>query len=165
LTGSTWLAKLSHGWGANATYHPVPEYKLHRDSPYYFYERTYSPDAVGKISLDEGCGALNLVNVSEPLKVSRLILGGDDLDPGVVRLVPRIPPQWKGVEATNWPIWAGHSIVRAHIQFENRGTGAVLAVSLAAGQKIDDLKVRMPSKNGYVWEEKRHVNSVRIETE
>jgi hypothetical protein len=98
------MAGKALSWLANATYNPVPEYKLHRSSSYYFYERTYSPDAVGKIALDEGCGALNLVNVSEPLKVSRLILGIDDLDPATVRLVPRVPPQWKGVEAEDWPI-------------------------------------------------------------
>jgi hypothetical protein len=37
---------------ANATIPPMSEYKLHRDSPYRLYERTYSPDAVGKILLD-----------------------------------------------------------------------------------------------------------------
>ena len=82
-----------------------------------------------------------------------------------MRIIPRIPPDWKGVEAGNWPIWTGHRMVRANIQFEQRGTGAQLTVSLAAGQQIDDLKVRMPSKNGYVWEERRHVNNVRIETQ
>jgi hypothetical protein len=152
-------------WLANATYDPVPEYKIRRASLYFFYERTYSPDAVGKVKLDEGCGALNLVNVSEPLKVARLLLGVDDLDSNFVRIIPRIPPGWKGVEAANWPIWTGHSIVRAHIHFERRGTGAVLTMSLAPGQQIDNLKVRMPSKSGYVWEEKRNVKSVRIETQ
>lgn len=75
-------------WLANATYDPEHEYKVRRSSPYYFYERTYSPDAVGKIKLEEGCGALNLVNVSEPLKISRLLLGVDDLNPDVMQLIP-----------------------------------------------------------------------------
>jgi hypothetical protein len=158
------MAAKALGWLANTTYSPVPGYTIRRASLYYFYERTYSPDAVGKIQLDEGCGALNLVNVSEPLKVARLLLGVDDLDPNFVRIIPRIPPGWKGVEAKNWPIWTGHSIVRAHIQFERRGTGAALTMSVAAGQQIDYLKVRMPSKNGYVWEERRNVKSLRIET-
>jgi hypothetical protein len=65
-------------WLVNATYKSLPEYKLHRDSPYYFYERTYSPDTLGKVKLDEGCGALNLVSVSEPLKILRMMLGVDD---------------------------------------------------------------------------------------
>ena len=113
------MASKALEWLANATYGPVPEYRIRRASPYYFYERTYSPDAVGKIKLDEGCGALNLVNVSEPLKVARLLLGVDDLDPAFVRIIPRIPPDWNGVEAANWPIWTGHGIVRAHIQFKS----------------------------------------------
>ena len=60
------MASKALTWLADATYEPVPGYKIRRASPYYFYERTYSPDAVGKIELEEGCGALNLVNVSEP---------------------------------------------------------------------------------------------------
>ena len=117
------MASKALAWLADATYEPVAGYKIRRTSPYYFYERTYSPDAVGKIELEEGCGALNLVNVSEPLKVARLLLGVDDLDPNFVRIIPRIPPDWRGVEAGNWPIWTEHGMVRAHIQFEQRGTG------------------------------------------
>lgn len=156
------MAGKALAWLANATYRPVPEYKLHRSSPYYFYERTYSPDALGKIPLQEGCGALNLVNVSEPLKVARLLLGADDLSPHYVRIIPRIPPDWKGLEADNWPIWNGHGIVRAHIQFEREGIGAELTLKLAHGQRIKDLKVRIPSKNGYVWREQKNANNARI---
>jgi len=159
------MAGKALGWLANATFQPEPEYKIRRASPYYFYERTYSPDAVGKIKLEEGCGALNLVNVSEPMKVARLLLGVDDLTPGVVRIVPRIPPGWEGVEASNWPIWSGHEIVRAHIRFQKKGSGAELTLQLAPGQQIDDLKVRMPSKRGYVWREEKRKSSIQFTTE
>lgn len=159
------MAGKALSWLANATDDPLPGYKLHRASPYFFYERTYSPDAVGKIKLEEGCGALNLVNVSEPLKVARLLLGVDDLTPGSVTIVPRIPPEWRGVEAANWPIWNGRRIVRAHIQFEKNGTGAEFTLRLAPGQQIDRLKVRIPSKRGNVWREERRVSSVHIMTE
>ncbi len=159
------MAGKALSWLADATYRPNPGYTLHRASPYYFYERTYSPDAVGKIKLEEGCGALNLVNVSEPLKVSRLILGVDDLEPGVVLLVPRIPPQWMGVDARNWPILTPRGIVRAHIRYERRGAGAQLSLRLEPGEIIDDLKIRMPSKKGYVWREELHVAAVHLATE
>jgi hypothetical protein len=159
------MAAKALAWLADATYSPVPEYKLHRDSPYYFYERTYSPDAVGKIDLAEGCGALNLVNVSEPLKVSRLLLGVDDLTPGRVEMVPRIPSEWNGMEARNWPIWTGHGIARAHIQFKTAGTGAEFTLQLAPGEQIDDLRVRMPSKDGYLWREEKHAHAVHIITQ
>ncbi|MGH9343086.1 MAG: hypothetical protein ACRD19_04925 [Terriglobia bacterium] len=159
------MADKALSWLAGATYKPVPEYKLPRSSPYYFYERTYSPDAVGKVKLAVGCGALNLVNVSEPLKVARLLLGVDDHSPRAVRLVPRIPPGWQGVEAANWPIWADGRIVRARIDFERKGTGAELTLRLAPGQSIGDLKVRMPSSHGYVWKEQKHVRSWRLVTQ
>lgn len=159
------MAEKALSWLANATYNPVPGYKLHRASPYYFYERTYSPDAVGKIPLAEGCGALNLVNVSEPLKVSRLLLGVDDLAPQYVRIIPRIPRSWKGIEASNWPIRTDRGVVRAAILFERKGTGAELSLKLAPGQVIDDLKVRMPSENGYVWFEQKHARTVHFVTQ
>lgn len=159
------MADKALSWLANATYRPVPEYKLRRDSPYYFYERTYSPDAVGKIPLDEGCGALNLVNVSEPLKVSRLILGLDDSSPQSTLILPRIPDSWKGVEAHNWPILTSNGIVRADISFERKGTGGEFTLKLASGRRIDDLKVRMPSKNGYLWREAKNAQSAHFVTQ
>lgn len=159
------MAGKALSWLVNATYQPVPEYKVHRDSPYYFYERTYSPDAVGKVPLDEGCGALNLVNVSEPLKVSRLMLGVDDLSPHSVLIIPRIPGNWKGVSAHNWPVMTANGLVRADISFEKKGTGGDFMLKLASGQHIGDLKVRMPSKNGYVWREAKHTSSVHFVTQ
>jgi hypothetical protein len=159
------IAEKALSWLANATYRPVPQYKLHRDSPYYFCERTYSPDAVGKVPLEEGCGALNLVCVTEPLKVSRLLLGVDDSTLSSVRIIPRIPPGWKGVEASNWPIRTRRGVARADIRFERQGTGAKLTLKLASGQQIDELKVRMPSANGYTWREQKNVTTVRFATQ
>ncbi|MFI5387821.1 MAG: hypothetical protein ACHQ50_17060, partial [Fimbriimonadales bacterium] len=113
-------------WLATATYDLVPGYKLPRESPYYFHEQMFSPDAAGKIPFDVGCGALNLVNVTEPLKVARLVLGVDDTSPKVVRLVPRLIPSWSGVEATNWPILTAKGVVHADILVERRGLGTKL---------------------------------------
>ena len=159
------MADKALSWLANATYRPVPEYKLHRDSPYYFYERTYSPDAVGKISLEEGCGALNLVNVSEHLKVSRLILVVDDSSPQSTLILPRIPNSWRGVEAHHWPILTSSGVARADISFEKKGTGGEFILKLAPGQQIDDLKVRMPSKSGFLWREVKNVRSAHFVTQ
>jgi hypothetical protein len=158
------MAEKALSWLANATYRPVPEYKLHRDSSYYFYERTYSPDAVGKIPLDEGCGALNLVNVSEPLKVSRLMLGVDDHSLEEVDVVPRIPPGWTGVEAHNWPIRTRTGIVRANILYQKTENGGEFTLTLVPGEQIGDLKVRMPSKSGFVWDEEKNTGSVHFVT-
>jgi hypothetical protein len=164
LTDNMKMAGKAISWLVNATYRPVPEYKLHRDSPYYFYERTYSPDAVGKISLDEGCGALNLVNVSEPLKISRLMLGVDDHSLNEVDVIPRIPPGWEGVEADNWPILTNRGVVRAKILYRRMNDGGEFTLMLAPHEVIDDLKVRMPGKSGFVWHETKHVQSAHFVT-
>ena len=158
------MAERALSWLVNATYRPVAEYKLHRDSAYYFYERTYSPDAVGKIPLEEGCGALNLVNVSEPMKVSRLMLGVDDHSVEETDIIPRIPPGWTGVEAHNWPIRTHTGIVRADILYQKSESGAEFALTLPPGEQIDDLKVRMPAKSGFVWREQRNAGSVHFVT-
>lgn len=158
------MAGRALSWLVNATYKPVPEYKLHRDKPYYFYERTYSPDAVGKIPLAEGCGALNLVNVSEPLKVSRLMLGVDDHSLQQVEILPRIPPGWTGVEARNWPIRTRNGVVRANILYRKIDGGADFTLKLLPGQHIDDLRIRMPVKNGFVWREAKSTASAHFVT-
>lgn len=158
------MAGKALSWLANATYRPVPEYKLHRDSPYYFYERTYSPDAVGKIPLVEGCGALNLVNVSEPLKISRIMLGVDDSSPQSTLILPRLPDGWTGVVAKNWPILTTGGLVRADISFEKKGKGGNFTLKLTSGRQIGDLKVRMPENGKYVWLERNNVRSVHLMT-
>jgi hypothetical protein len=165
LTDNMAMAGKALSWLVNATYQPVPEYKLHRDSPYYFYERTYSPDAVGKIPLEEGCGALNLVNVSEPLKISRLMLGVDDHSRDEIDIIPRLPEGWTGVEAENWPIWTKRGVVRAMILYQKTGSGAEFTLTLAAGEQFDDLKVRMPEKNGFVWREVQHGRTAHFVTQ
>jgi hypothetical protein len=73
-----------------------------------------------------------------------------------------MPGSWKGVEARHWPIRTGNGVVRADIHFEKKETGAELTLKLAPGQRIDDLKVRMPSRNGYVWREQKQASSVRF---
>jgi hypothetical protein len=97
LTDHLQMADKALRWLADATYQPIPEYQLSRTSPYFFYERYYSPLAVGRVNLAAGCGALNLVNVAEPLKVARLILGVDDSDPSTTVLLPRLPPRYPHV--------------------------------------------------------------------
>lgn len=166
LTDKLAMAGKALSWLANATYQPVPQYTIHRTSPYYFYERTYSPDAVGKIPLAEGCSALNLVNVAEPLKVSRLMLGVDDSSPSAIRILPRIPPGWIGIDAANWPILTTAGTVRASIVYAQHGSGAELTLTLPPGEQIPNLLVRLPSAHGFIWRERRHVTgTVRFTTQ
>lgn len=135
------------------------QYHYQRLSPYYFYERMYSPDALGKIELTAGCGQLNLVNVSEPLKVARLIAGVDDTSPKKVSIIPRLPASWSGYHLENWPVFAGHGIVRADISFEKKDGKANFTLHVKQGGAIPKLAIRMPGKKGPVWKYQDKVES------
>jgi hypothetical protein len=158
------MADKALSWLANATYKPDPEYEVRRDSPWYFCGSYYSPDAAGRVKLAGDCGELNLVNVTEPLKISRLLLGVDDTDSQNVQIIPRLPASWRGMEADNWPILTNRGVVRANIKFEKKGTGAELVLTLAQKQRIDHLRVRMPSRGGFVWREQQDVTSAHFVT-
>lgn len=132
-----------------------------RLSPYYFYERMYSPDARGKIELTAGCGPLNLVNVAEPLKVARLIAGVDDTSLNEVRIIPRVPPSWSGYRMEDWPILTSHGVVRADVTFE-KGDGVVnFTLEVKQGGPIPKLAVRLPENNELVWKYQNHVEKFK----
>ena len=145
------MADKSVQWIANSTYQPVKEYQLKRSSPYYFYERSYSPDAVGKIDLDAGCGALNLVNVTEQLKVARLIVGVDDKDTNELRLVPRVPPSWSGYTATDWVIMTDNGMAKADISYNRQGNKINFKLAVKGNHQFKKIAVRLPYKGGWKW--------------
>ena len=105
-----------------------------RLSPYYFYERIYSPDA--QPPLESGCGPLNLVNVAEPLKIARLIVGVDDTSTNQVEIIPRLPPSWSGYRVENWPIRTSHGIVRADISCERKDGSIHFSLKIRQGGSI-----------------------------
>ncbi|MDR1516801.1 MAG: hypothetical protein LBS52_01650 [Dysgonamonadaceae bacterium] len=143
------MVELSLKWLSHSTYSPVPGYQLRRESPYYFYERSYSPDAVGKLSLEEGCGALNLVNVSEPLKAARLIMGVNSTVTGKVELVPRLPASINEAVAENWPLVTPAGIVRADISCKKENNTYRMTFRTCSGEKIPEVVIRLPSKKKY----------------
>ncbi len=133
-----------------------------RLSPYYFYERMYSPEAKGKIEMTAGCGPLNLVNVAEPLKVARLIAGVDDTSLGEVRIIPRLPPTWTGYYMDNWPICTSRGVVRADITCEKKAGSVDFILQVKQGGKIPTLAVRLPGKKGAVWKHERNVQNLKL---
>lgn len=159
------MAEKNLRWTAESTYKPIPELAINRESPYYFYEQNYSPDAVGKTGIGEGCGALNLIGVSEQLKAARLILGVDDTRAGSVDIIPRLPASWKGVEATNWPIRTSKGVVRADIRFARTDGGCVFRVKVTSGGTVPALRVRMPSREGFEWTTKSDVSNLELRAE
>ena len=142
-----WLADATfraEAWGVLFT-----TFETGRLSPYTFYERYYSPEAAGRLDMLCGCGPLNLVCVAEPVKVARLILGVDDSAPGEVKLFPRLPPSWQGMQATGWPIRTGDDTARADIRVEREAGGLRIQFELSGGARIPRLAVRLPSGDGF----------------
>jgi len=109
--------------------------------------------------------ALNLVNVTEQLKIARLILGVDDTSSKLVKIIPRLPVSWKGVEAMNWPIRTANGIVRADIRFERKQDSYVFRLELVSGKPIAKLSVRMPSKNGFSWQTEAYMSEIELYSE
>ena len=133
-----------------------------RLSPYYFYERMYSPEAKGQIAMTAGCGPLNLVNVAEPLKVARLIAGVDDTSLKEVRIIPRLPPTWTGYYMHDWPICTGHGVVRADIACEKRAGAINFVLQVAEGGVIPKLDVRLSGQRGAVLKHKKNVRDLKM---
>lgn len=135
-----------------------------RLSPYYFYERIYSPDALAKEELTAGCGPLNLVNVTEPLKVARLILGVDDTSLKEVRIIPRLPPSWSGFRAEDWPIRTSRGVVRADLSIERKDGLVTFSLQVKQGRKIPKLAVGLPAKNKTIWNRQSNVEEIKFES-
>jgi hypothetical protein len=133
-----------------------------RTSPYYFYERMYSSEALGQVELTAGCGPLNLVNVSEPLKVARLIAGVDDTSSDVVKIIPRLPPSWSGYRMENWPIYTSHGLVRADISCEKKDGKFNFVLQVKQGGAIPKLSVRLPETKGTVWKKKGNAKKIEF---
>ena len=157
------MADKSLKWIVNSTCNPIPEYTLHRESPYYFYERSYSPDALGKLELEEGCGALNLVNVSEPLKIARLILGVNNTI-NKVEIFPRLPESIHEAIAANWPVYTSKGIVRANISCKKTEKSYRVEFKTNSGVKIDVISVRLPCQKGFKRKTMKNVSEFVLET-
>lgn len=149
LSDSIEMASKAIGFFARHTYQPIPGYIVHRKSPYFIYERMYSPDAPGKVKIVEGCGALNLVNVTEQLKVGRLMIGIDDSDPDTLKLIPRIPSSWKGYIASGWPAYTRSGVSYLDIKYERKGDN--ISLKLKSSLPIKVIMVRLPSDKGWSW--------------
>ncbi len=156
------MAEKSVSYIAGATYQPPAEYtELQRDSPYYFYERYYSPDVVGKMKLEQGCGALNLVNVTEPVKAARLMMGLDDFS-SEVKVVIRLPASWHGYKAKNWPIRTERGKSYADIEFQQKNGKSEFSLQVKKGPALPALAVRLMSRSGMVWQRQKEVVKIKL---
>ncbi len=145
-----------------ATLHPCHGYIVHRTSPYYIYERYYCPPAENKIKIEEGCGALNLVNVTEHLKVARLIVGIDDHDLTKLKLFPRLPPSWNGFKATSMPVLTLTGIVKVNILMKKENGTIYYKFKTAHGEKFNKVSVRLPLDQTWKYFDKTNVSEFEI---
>ena len=148
---------------AETTYSPLAYNKIDRESPYYFYERIYLPELaamVGNIDdcgfnvfngdhFDQGCGALNLVNVTEPIKVARLMAGIDDANPDELNMIPRIPKGWGGFDALNWPVLTREGKKFIDVSYSHNNGKISLRLKVRNGETIRGISIRLPADNGF----------------
>jgi hypothetical protein len=137
-------------WLARATF--TPENPITRENPHWFYERYYSPDDPLRKTRDEGCGALNLVCVAEPLKVARLMAGLDDHADGEVVFVPRLPLGWTGLKAEAVPVRTATGHTRFDFEISADATGGVAHVQGKSESPLPQLKVRLGTALQPVWQ-------------
>ena len=150
------------GFLARATAQPPCFLTLDRRSRYHFYERYYAPDAQDRCVTDEGCGALNLVNVAEPLKAARLILGIDDQDPARLRIVPRLPDGWDEATAEDWPVRTTTGVYRADVRISRLQRWLRVELTCDHGQ-LPLVAVRSPLALGGAWQELTDVTAVAVD--
>ncbi|HOS03589.1 MAG TPA: hypothetical protein PKZ01_10955 [Candidatus Hydrogenedentes bacterium] len=126
---------------AEATFQPPRGYKLDRDNPYHFYERYVAPETPSLETFDQGCGALNLVCVVEPIKVARLVAGCDDTRPSCLRFVPRVPASWRGYEMKRWPVHTAAGVSQIDVFYERDPDGERFRVDLVEGPRIPKMEI------------------------
>jgi len=128
---------------ANETYSPIPEFAaiFKRVSPYHFQERMYTPYSIEhNIELEIGCGELNIVNVSEPLKVGRMI-AGIDISGQIPLIYPRMPDGIQSYEATDVPLICNSKLYFADICCQKNGGDLKFQIK-SKGNPIPKLRIK-----------------------
>ncbi len=107
-----------------------------------------SSDAAGQVEFEEGCGAFNLVCVTETLNVARMIVGIDDGDSDILKLIPRLPSSWEGFTEKNLRITAEAGTAVVDIDFKiAEGKQAFRMTS----KPRKEIRLGLPDGNGWRW--------------
>lgn len=89
----------------------------------------------------------NLYQLAETVYTTQIMIGIDDVHPDEVRLMPRLPIGWTGLEVNQWPVRTisnGRS-VQAMLSMNlkrDRGCGT-LDLSISTGKPVDHLRIRL----------------------
>jgi len=119
---------------AEATYNPpVEQTGLVRKSPYYFLERIYLPYSLEMgVEPWAGCGEINLVNVAEPMKVARMVMGVDS-EAQLTRLIPRLPEGFDGFEAVDVPFAVENGMLLGNFTCKKENVSLRFALNIKDG--------------------------------
>lgn len=105
------------------------------------------------------------MNVTKQLKAARLIVGADDKDFNELRIIPRVPPSWKGYEASDWVILTKYGIARVDFVYSKEGKKINFKINIKENQKIRRIAVRLPYKGGWKWFYKKNTSTFEISVE
>jgi len=80
----------------------------------------------------------NTVHFAETLKVVRLMAGVDDLTPGELKLMPRVPADWSGITVEGYPLAGGADGQPRELAYDfRRGDNtATLTLTAPAGLRL-----------------------------
>ena len=122
---------------------PIPKFSDIEISPYTFEEKLNASEH------GENKGAtfddLNILTGVTGLKTARLIAGIDDYDSSVLRLFPRLPEGWSGVNAKNWLVSHASTESRTskiEYSYEKVSTGRYI-MTVESTDKLSELTVRI----------------------
>jgi len=104
---------------------------------------------------------LNLVNVSEPIKAARLIVGVDDTDLDEVRILPRPVGAVRSIHVENWPIRSVSGVSRIDFLLDDSGASR-FTLKVTSGEPIPQLAVRLPVKSGWEWHRANNVTRLDL---
>jgi hypothetical protein len=80
----------------------------------------------------------NLVHLAETLKVVRLMAGVDDLSPGELKLMPRVPADWSGITVEGYSLAGGSGGKPSDVSYAfTRGDNtAAMTIEAPAGLRV-----------------------------
>jgi hypothetical protein len=88
----------------------------------------------------------NLYQLNEVVYTTHLMVGIDDPDPARLKLMPRMPRDWRGIEVKDWPVrtLSGGVSTMVHLDYKlTRGKDEGLEISINTDRPVDALAVRL----------------------
>jgi len=89
----------------------------------------------------------NLYQLGEVVYTTQVMIGIDDLDPGCVKLMPRLPARWTGLAVEKWPVRTSSNgksaLVPISMTVKRDRAGKTFTMDVASEAPVDSYKVRI----------------------